>query len=381
MRDRDLVETWLRAGLVAVDAEKLTEDAISGFSTATVIAIGKAAPAMCRGAAAVIGAIDGLCVANHEAPVPPSVELVLGDHPVPGPASFAAGEKALAMAPHANLALISGGGSALCEWPRPGIDPEFLATANRALVACGVSIEEMNLVRGHLSAIKRGGLGPLPTYLLSDVGGFPPAVVSSGPTFPGPHEPERVIEILHSIGLSPSHQVMAAIRAEELRRHEPELVAVVGDGRTAARGVLTAIAPQIAPARMHDSWLEGEVAAAVDSLLSVGQVGVTVATGETVVAVSGIGRGGRNTHAALLAARAIAGTGSIFAALATDGVDGTSGAAGAIVDGETISRGGDPSQALESFDSASYLRRTGDLLRYGPTGTNVADLWLIWVPR
>ena len=70
----------------------------------------------------------------------------------------------------------------------------------------------------------------------------------------------------------------------------------------------------------------------------------------------------------------------MFCAFATDGVDGSSGAAGSIVDGDTITRGGDPHQSLDRFDSATYLERTGDLVITGPTGTNVADLWLLWRP-
>ena len=102
------------------------------------------------------------------------------------------------------------------------------------------------------------------------------------------------------------------------------------------------------------------------------------AVGETVVEVTGSGSGGRNTHAALLAAQRLAGTDDLFASFATDGVDGESGCAGAIVDGTTIERGGDPGPALADFDSAGYLARTGDLLVCSPTGTNVADLWILW---
>jgi hydroxypyruvate reductase len=96
------------------------------------------------------------------------------------------------------------------------------------------------------------------------------------------------------------------------------------------------------------------------------------------VEVEGGGSGGRNTQAALLAAREIAGSETLFAAFATDGVDGNSGSAGAIVDGETINRGGDPAPRLASSDSATYLAGTGDLVVTGPTGTNVADLWVRW---
>jgi hypothetical protein len=105
---------------------------------------------------------------------------------------------------------------------------------------------------------------------------------------------------------------------------------------------------------------------------------ITVGCGETVVKVTGAGSGGRNTHAALLAAQRLAGTDDLFVSFATDGVDAGTGSAGAIVDGTTIDRGGDPSRALADFDSASYLAAVGDLLICPPTGTNVADLWILW---
>jgi glycerate-2-kinase len=102
-----------------------------------------------------------------------------------------------------------------------------------------------------------------------------------------------------------------------------------------------------------------------------------VAAGEVTLEVTGAGAGGRNTHAALLAARHM-GPDDLFCAFATDGVDGRSGAAGAIVDGSTIIRGGNPETVLGEFDSARYLAGTSDLLRCPPTGTNVADLWILW---
>ena len=126
-------------------------------------------------------------------------------------------------------------------------------------------------------------------------------------------------------------------------------------------------------------WLRGDVPSELDRFLSSARPGVaTIASGEPEVAVTGDGIGGRNTHAALLAAERISGMESMFVAFATDGVDGRSAAAGAIVDGETIARGGDPGPAITASDSATYLEATGDLIATGPTGTNVSDLWIFW---
>ena len=103
-------------------------------------------------------------------------------------------------------------------------------------------------------------------------------------------------------------------------------------------------------------------------------------SGEPSVTLDRDGVGGRNTHAAVLAAQLIHGTEWIFAALATDGLDGSSGLSGAIVDGTTLDRGGSPLGALESFDTGRYLQQAGDALAFGPTGTNVADVWMVWKP-
>lgn len=379
MTTRELVRSWLQAGLDAVDPEDLTKQALTRREgPATVIAIGKAAAGMCRGAAAALGSVDGLCVSNHESPVPIGIDFIIGDHPVPGPASFEAGRRALELAPDADLALISGGGSALCESPIDGVDREFVSRVHRALVDAGASIEEVNLVRSHLSAIKSGGLGPLPTYVLSDVAGAPPGVVSSGPTIVMPHQPGLAVELMRRFGIDLPKVVEEAMHRAPTRHEMSSIVEVIGDGRTAAAAVAAAVTPVMRTAHVDDRWLDGSVDSAVDRLLSEPAPGVMIATGETTIGVSGSGRGGRNTHAALLAATVIAETGSVFAALATDGIDGRSGAAGAIVDGGTILRGGDPSRAIETFDSATYLRATGDLIETGPTGTNVGDLWLIW---
>jgi hydroxypyruvate reductase len=125
-------------------------------------------------------------------------------------------------------------------------------------------------------------------------------------------------------------------------------------------------------------WLEGEVEECVERFMTGAGPGVTVGVGETVVEVTGDGQGGRNTHAALIAAIGLQGSRDVFTAFATDGVDGMSRYAGALVDGGTVSRGGDPEEAVSGFDSATYLARSSDLLRCGPTGTNVADIWVLW---
>lgn len=383
---RGEILNWLEAGLAAVEPERLTAVSLAGRAPAktVVIAIGKAAPAMARGAASVLDVVGGVCVSDHEEPVPDQMTLLLGDHPVPGPASLEAGIAVLAAVratpPETGLiALISGGGSALCEAPRPGVPPEYLSEVTRSLIGHGADIGEINLVRAHLSAIKCGGVSraanrTIDTYVLSDVAEAGLGVVASGPTIPREHQPEAAADILRRFSIEIPDPVLSAMTVEPLSLAPPS-VTRLADGHDAARAVAGA-AP--APTETRTDWLQGEAGLCLDSFLSEAGPGVTVAAGEVVLDVDFAGVGGRNTHAALLAAEHLAGSGDVFCAFATDGVDGSSGSAGAIVDGSTIERGGDPTAAREGFDSATYLARTSDLLRCPPTGTNVSDVWILW---
>jgi glycerate 2-kinase len=376
---------WLEAGLAAVEPEALTASALAGRSGRTmVIAIGKAAAAMARGAASELEVAGGVCVTDHHEPVPDTMRLVIGDHPVPGPASLEAGAAVLQAVQNVPssvdiIALVSGGGSALCEAPRDGVPAGFLSEVTRKLISGGADIEELNLVRAHLSAIKCGGVAraagrPIDTYVISDVAGADPGVVASGPTIPRAHDPEAAAEILGRLSIEIPPEVWNAMRTEPLSLPSPQ-VTLVADGHTAARGVLSVAPP---PTALVDEWLRGAMGVCLDRFLAVGGPGVTVGAGEVVLDVTGAGSGGRTTHASLLAAERLAGSNDLFCAFATDGVDARSGASGAIVDGTTVVRGGDPAAALRDFDSAGYLARTSDLIRCPPTGTNVSDLWILW---
>lgn len=384
---RQTVLGLLASAMAAVDPEPLTRAAIAPTTERrTVVAIGKAAPAMCRGAAQVLSDIRGVCVASAEDTVPKGISLLIGSHPEPGHGSFQAGTRALetvARSQHPVVALISGGGSSLCELPIEGVSRTYLTEVNRALLRSGASIEAMNLVRRHLSAIKGGGLAAvaragIETFAISDVSGADPAVIASGPTVPQPPEPDVAIATMLSLGIDVPDVVREAMRRPRGRRPEPGPVTVIADGETAAGAVVEAARSAGLPARSQDQWLEGDLTGALTRLVDTARPGLTIAVGEVTLEVTSSGAGGRNTHAALLAASMLVGTGSVFCAFATDGVDGNSGSAGAIVDATTLTRGGDSGRALADFDSATYLRSTGDLIETGPTGTNVSDLWILW---
>jgi glycerate 2-kinase len=385
-RRRSIVRTWLDDALVAIDPESLTREALAG-PPGTVIAIGKAAAAMTRGAHQA-GAINaGVCVTNASARVPDGVDLLVGDHPVPASASMEAGTEVLKIARSAEgrlIALISGGGSSLCELPRTGIDMAFLQDVNRRLLISGATIEETNLVRAHLSAIKCGGVAreasvPIKTLVISDVGDAGPEVVASGPTLPMDFDPARAISTMKRYDIALSSEIRDVVNAS--RGHVVTgQVEVLADGMTAADAVATAAETVGIAARVNDDWISGDLEDELIDFLDTSEPGATVAAGEPTLSVGGDGVGGRNAHAALIAAIHLAGTDNVFAAFATDGVDGVSSTAGAIVDGSTVESGGDPSRALKSFDSATYLETIGHHIKTGPTGTNVADLWVIWRP-
>jgi hydroxypyruvate reductase len=264
--------------------------------------------------------------------------------------------------------------------PAKGLDIGFVAEVNRALLDSGANITGINLVRSHLSRIKGGGLGPIPTYVLSDVAGAGPEFVSSGPTISIPRAPDRALSVMRRIGIEVDQHLEHIIRSSPAKPLQQTEVEVVADGRTAAHGVVSA-AGSSTTARVLPGWLDGDYLRSLENFIEHSELGVTVAAGEPSVPTENGGRGGRNTHSALTASTMISGTDTWFAALATDGIDGNSRSAGAIVDGTTVERGGDPSQALAAFDSAAYLEQTGDLIEKGHTGTNVADLWLIWKPE
>ena len=385
---RVALRLWLDIAVTAVDPEALTADALTDFEEdpTVIIAIGKAAAAMCRGASRALSSVSGVCVTNAPGRVPDGIELLIGDHPIPGDASFEAGKRVLEVARSASgrcVALISGGGSALCEQPLPGIDRSYLQEVNTLLLYGGASIEETNLVRRHLSAIKCGGIaravsGLLETYLVSDVGGAVPGVVASGPTIPMSADPKAAKGLMRRFGVPIPDAVWDAMNQRLPDAPPSASVTVLADGRVAAEAVADAAREDDIQSRVSEGWIVGPIETALDHFFAESGSGVTIASGEPTVDVRGEGTGGRNSHAALLAAARLKGHEGLFASLATDGIDGRSGSAGAIVDGTTIDRGGDPEDSLANFDSASYLEGTGDLIRTGPTGTNVADLWLLW---
>lgn len=395
---RRLLLSMVAAALEAVDPEEATRRALigegSGDRPVTIVAIGKAAPAMARGAGAALGeqVAGGLVVSTHSAPVPPGLDLVVGAHPVPDAASLDAGRRALRLvsglsADDQVLFLISGGGSAAAEVPADGLGLDDLITTYEVLFRAGLDIEETNTIRTHLSDLKGGRLAaatPAATLsiLISDVPGSDPSLIASGPTVAPRTSPSDALAIVEGKGLRLPRPVVEYLKAAPPPPSVDSRYVVAADGQAAARAAASEALSQGVTAVVSDRRLTGSAdKAAADVVAGSDPSVVSLFTGETTVEVTGHGRGGRNQEGALAASLLLEGTQTAFLSFGTDGIDGPTDAAGAMVDGTTAARlraaGVDPVAALDDNDSHPALDAVGALIRCGPTGTNVADLWLV----
>ncbi len=370
-----------------------------------LIAIGKAAPAMGRAARDALGDLESrlLVVSDHSEPLPEGASLIVAGHPVPNQESVRGATEAIRLAESAGpddlvICLISGGGSALAEIPSADLSLDDVGATSRLMLGAGVPIEPLNVVRHHLSDFKGGRLAQatkparLVTLVLSDIAGNPLPSIASGPTVADPSTFHDAIEVLSRFQLL--ERVPSAVRshlqdgaagmvAETLKDELPgHICIVVADVATATAAIRQAASDQGMDVTIATNDLRGEASSTALACVDRAGAGLTVYGGETTVTVEGDGIGGRNQEGALAVAAAIDGRPDIvFATLATDGVDGPTAAAGAIVDGGTARRGRARGLEIAGYlarnDSNPFLDTVGDLLMTGPTGTNVGDVWLV----
>jgi len=307
------------------------------------------------------------------------------------------------------LCLLSGGGSALLASPPPGIRLADVACTTELLLHSGVTIDEMNTVRRHISRLQGGQLmgllhpATVVTLILSDVIGDRLESIASGPTVPDPTSFADAVAVLQEANLSDrvpqairSHLIsgMASQVSETPKPGDPIFQSshahLLANNATAVHALGSAASAAGFDVHSETSSLMGEARdvgfqlaeRAIELASHSSRQWALIAGGETTVIVRGDGLGGRNQELALAAALRLEGVAGIsFAALATDGTDGPTDAAGALVDGGTIQRardrGIDPVVALDQNDSHRVLALTDDLLWTGPTRTNVADLVLV----
>ncbi|MBU6265904.1 MAG: DUF4147 domain-containing protein [Sphingomonadales bacterium] len=371
-----------------------------------VIGAGKAAAVM---AAAVDAAwpdvaLSGVVATPHGHGVPAGrIEVIEAGHPVPDADSERAARAVLAAldgltADDLVLALVSGGGSASLALPVAGVTLAEKQAITRALLACGAPIGAINAVRKALSRVKGGRLlaraapARVVTLLISDVPGDDPATIASGPTVPDEAPPVDALAVLDRYGIAASEAVRDAIRGNPPPlggRGEWALVATPAQALAATAEV--ARVAGVAPVMLGDA-IEGEAAEAARDMAAQAlawdapRPAVLLSGGETTVTLGSStgGNGGRNSEFALALALALDGAAGVWAIAGdSDGIDGASNAAGAVVTPDTLARarqaGLDPAAMLTQHDSHALFAALGDAVVTGPTRTNVNDIRAILI--
>ncbi len=394
---------------------------IGDFERVLVVGGGKAGSAMAAAVEEVLGDRVQAGVVNvkygHVAPTR-RVKINEAAHPVPDEAGLAGTKEMVELIESAGprdlvITVISGGGSALIDLPVPGITLDHMKQLTNALLRSGATINQINTIRKHLSQVKGGGIARLASpatvvsLILSDVVGNPLDMIASGPTVPDTTTFQDAWRVLEQFGLTNDVPEAITSRLQAGLRGEIPDTLKAGDAIFAkVQNVVVAsneLAAESAMSRARElgfntillsTFVEGEAReiaklyAAVAREIAVynrplPRPACLIAGGETTVTVRGDGKGGRNQEMALAAALKISGLRDVMVvASATDGNDGPTDATGAIADGSTIARaselGIDPEDYLARNDAYHFFERLGDLIKTGPTNTNVNDLTFVY---
>jgi len=370
---RDQLIRMFHAGIAACHPEMVLPRHLPAEAPRVVLAIGKAAGAMARVAEAHYPGVGGLVVVPHgwDAELA-SIELMHAGHPVPDESSVAAAERRLALAEGGGaLVLLSGGASALTCLPGKWLTLEDKQAMTTLLLRSGAAVSEINCVRRHMSQIKGGRLPAALTLAISDVVGDRPEDIGSGPTVLDPTTREDAYAILDRHGLFwPLYETPKEVTGEF------RLIAGANDLLEAAAAEARRLGYR--PVLLGQCSGEAHVAgrAHAETALALPPASALISGGELTVTVTGGGRGGPNLEYALGAAALLADRPDIQGLAAdSDGIDGSSGAAGAFFSGADASG----AAALAANDSAAWFASVGGLFAPGPTGTNVNDLRIILV--
>ncbi|MFO8116639.1 MAG: DUF4147 domain-containing protein [Halorubrum sp.] len=422
-------------GSGAGSADAVGEYDLADYDRVLLLGAGKASAEVAAALARVLedgdrDVDDGVVVTEDpaERPSTAGVEVLPGDHPVPSDRGVESARRVLDLAERAGpddlvLAAITGGGSALLAAPAEPITPDDLRDLTEALLACGASIDEINAVRKHCSAVKGGRLAratapaTLVTLAVSDVIGDPLDTIASGPTVPDPSTYDDALAVLDRYDLDAPDSVRERLRAGAAGEHAETPTAgdrafdrarafVVGNGRTALDAAAGSAAERGYEPLVLAAGVRGEAREAGTTHAAVAEEcvirgspaeppAVLLSGGETTVTLGDAdGTGGPNAEFAASAGLALAegplgggdGAGEesgdaariVVASADTDGIDGPTDAAGGMADATTL----DPDaarDALDRHDAYPLLDEADALLRTGPTGTNVNDLRVIVV--
>ena len=390
------------------------------YKRVVVVGAGKAAAVMARAIEPILGRHldDGLVVVKYGHGVPTKrIAVAEAGHPLPDRAGLAAARRVTALAAGLTgrdllFLLLSGGASSLMPAPVSGVTLSDKRRVTDQLLRCGADIVEVNCVRKHLSTLKGGRLAALcratvVTLILSDVIGDDLSAIGSGPTAPDPTTYRDAVACLRrhrlwsSVPTGVREHLSSGVKgrvadtpkpgADLFRRVHHEIIG----NNAMALSALTAAArlagwrTLLLPPFTKDAREAGAEMGALARRILMRQRPVAspccvVAGGETTVTVTGSGRGGRTQEFAVAAAHAVAGLPGVYiAAVATDGSDGPTDAAGALVNGETwpsaVRMGINLDAALTRNDTYRALKRLNSHIMTGPTGTNVNDLYLLFV--
>ena len=393
--DASLPETAVRAALAGLPQES---------GRLIVIAVGKAAWRMANAAREDLGprVQGGVVITKYGHSLGPidALRIFEAGHPVPDANSFSATREAMnavrgLSADDQVLFLLSGGGSALFESPL--IEPDELADITRQMLACGADISEINAVRKRLSAVKGGKFARLCaparvfTVALSDVLGDAADVIASGPTCPDASTCASARAVAEKYHLKISDRARACLDQETPKTLENATIAVTGSVRGLCAAAADAcaecgFAPIVLTASLDCEAREAGsfLAAIAREHAGKGERRAFILGGETVVHLTGMGAGGRNQELAFSAARGMENLpGVLLFSIGSDGTDGPTDAAGGWCDGATAQKlrkaGVSIDQTLKDNDSYPALKRIGNLIITGPTGTNVNDLTVLLV--
>jgi glycerate 2-kinase len=415
----------VRRALVLVDGELLVAKraySLKDYRRVMVVGAGKASAPMAAAVEDILGdalPIEGSVTVRYGHSAPTRwVKIREASHPVPDAAGVEATRAVVELLEEADerdlvICVISGGGSALLTLPAEGISLEDMQHTTDALLRSGAAIGEINTVRKHLDTVKGGGLARLAapanvlTLVLSDVVGNPLDAIASGPTVPDTSTFLDAAAVFDRYALwdqvppSVSWRMRAGLAGELPETPKPgeplferTHPVVVGSNLLACQAAEGAAELLGFRTLVLSTFIEGEareVGRVLAGLLrEVDASGnpqarpcVLIGGGETTVTVRGSGLGGRNQELCLAAASALHGLLDVLlVSIGTDGNDGPTDAAGAVVDGTTLDRaaalGLNPAQYLADNNSYAFFDRLGDLIRTGPTNTNVNDLYLLF---
>ena len=403
----------LSAALEAVDPYQAVQRHLPALRGRVFgLGIGKAAVPMMDALAEQVTLHGGIAVTKYMSGLRREpFDVIEGGHPIPDARSLQAGKHILQFVSSLKeddtlVCLISGGGSALVTAPPATVPLEDLQALTSLLLSSGARIDEINTLRRQLDRVKGGGLAratraKIVSLILSDVIGNPLEAIASGPTVPDLTTRQDAIDILKRYGLE--QHVPASILLHLKNDHlgsthdEPELAfphaqnIIIGDNRLAAQAAQKQAEQEGFQAEILTNELQGEAREVGRELARRlreessrrARPFCLIAGGETTVTIRGEGKGGRNQELALSTVEELSGLQNVMLiALGTDGDDGPTDAAGAVVTGETAQRA--ESLGLSAVDSLSrndaypFFETLGDLLKTGPTGTNVNDLTFLF---